>query len=121
MCSTTWRASSPAATPSRMTDPMTLTRLSAFAVLALFGLLAGGCGSQFKGEWAQTGVVEPESSAGIGPQRGMALKFIPPSTVRYGSFDRHTGLVDPDTVQSDEYVTLRGRTIAQFGSLTATM
>jgi hypothetical protein len=98
---------------------MAPTRLMTLAALALLPLLAGGCNSVFKGEWAQTGVVEPEPGAPIGHQRGLALQFVPPSTVRYGSFDRNTGLVDPDTVQTDEYITLRNRSVAQFGSLTA--
>jgi hypothetical protein len=98
---------------------MAPTRLSVLAVLVVVGLSAGGCASRFKGEWAQTGSVEPDPTAALGDQRAIALKFIPPATIRYGSYDRNSGMVDPDTVQSDDYVTINGRSIAQFGVLTA--
>jgi hypothetical protein len=81
------------------------------AMLSVMVLLAGGCASQFDGEWVEENPV-------VG-QRPMALKFEPPATIRYGSFNTTERVVDSLSEQSSEYFLFDGNTKAQFGSMIA--
>lgn len=83
-------------------------------------LIAGGCSSQFAGEWVQDGTYSRDGIyTPATAERRMALKFEPPATVRYGFFHQATGVVDPDSIQSYDYQTLNGRSVAEFGELVA--
>ncbi len=83
-------------------------------------LLAGGCGSKFAGEWVEEGSFDEggvfQEASG---QRRLALRFEPPATVRYGAFVQRGGVVDQQSVQTDTYITMQGRSVAQFGSMIA--
>jgi|ERR1700733_1715876 len=81
------------------------------AILSTLILLAGGCASQFDGEW-----VEENPSTGLRP---MALKFEPPATIRYGSYNSLEHAVDALSEQSSEYFLFDGNQKAQFGSMIA--
>ncbi|MGB7158566.1 MAG: hypothetical protein WBD40_10905 [Tepidisphaeraceae bacterium] len=87
--------------------------------LLLLGL-AGGCGSRFAGEWVEEGSYDQQGvfREATG-QRRLALKFEPPSTVRYGTLVHRAGAVDHQSVQMDTYMTLQNREVAEFGSVIA--
>ena len=80
---------------------------------------ATGC-SRFAGEWIEEGSYGPDGvfKEATG-QRRLALRFDPPATVRYGAFVNRGGVVDHQSVQTDTYLTMQGRRVAQFGSITA--
>lgn len=82
---------------------------------------AGGCASRFAGEWVEE--VAPAADEGpSAPAAGrppMAIKFIPPATVRVGSYMEKVGVVDPGSVQSNQYFEFEGGRVAHFGALTA--
>ena len=90
--------------------------LAAFVLLPL----AGGCGSQFAGEWVQESVVQRDGSltAPTGERR-VALRFDPPTTVRVGMYLNAAEVVEAGTVSLSEYQTLQNRSVAQFGAYTA--
>ena len=91
-------------------------------LLAAFVLvpLAGGCGSRFAGEWVQESVVlEDGALAPVSGERRLALQFIPPSSVRIGSYSDASRVVEDDSVASSDYQTLQNRSVAQFGMYTA--
>jgi hypothetical protein len=81
------------------------------AFVSLLILFATGCSTPFVGEWL-------EEAAPPGQKR-MALKFEPPATVRYGSFNGIENVVDAQTEQSSEYFLYEGDHKAQFGSMIA--
>jgi hypothetical protein len=90
--------------------------LAAFVLLPL----AGGCGSRFAGEWVQESVVlEDGALAPVSGERRLALQFIPPSSVRIGSYSDASRVVEDDSVASSDYQTLQNRSVAQFGMYTA--
>jgi hypothetical protein len=81
-------------------------------------LIAGGC-SKFAGEWIEEGTIARDGTfQPARSDRRMALKFYPPSTVRYGSYFVPSGVVDHQTVQQDTYFTMQNRTVAQTGGMT---
>ena len=86
----------------------------------LLALFAGGCNSRFAGEWVQqseidrTGTIKP-----VAGERCLAIQFIPPSTVRLGSFSNAARTVEANSVTSSDYQTIQDRTVAQFGNYTA--
>jgi hypothetical protein len=82
--------------------------------------LAGGCNSRFAGEWLQESVVDRTGTVKpVTGERRLALQFIPPSTVRLGSYSDAARTVEVDSVSSSDYQTIQNRTIAQFGTYTA--
>ena len=83
-------------------------------------LPAGGCGSKFAGEWIEEGSFDEDGvfQEATG-QRRLALRFDPPATVRYGAFVQRGGVVDHQSVQTDTYLTMQNRSVAQFGSMIA--
>jgi hypothetical protein len=80
-------------------------------ILSLLIVLAGGCASQFDGEWVEETPIPGE--------RPMALKFEPPATIRYGSYNSVEHVVDALSEQSNEYFLFDGNQKAQFGSMIA--
>ncbi len=88
--------------------------------IVLMLMLTGGCGSRFAGEWVEEGSYDEEGiyheASG---QRRLALKFEPPATVRYGTLVHRVGTVDHQSVQTDTYMTLQNREVAEFGSVIA--
>jgi hypothetical protein len=89
-------------------------------VMSCLLLLAGGCGSRFAGEWVEEGSYNKEGvfQEATG-QRRLALRFEPPSTVRYGTLVARAGVVDHQSMQVDTYMTLQNREVAEFGSVIA--
>ena len=89
-------------------------------VLSCLLLLAGGCGSKFAGEWVEEGSYD---EAGVfkeaSGQRRLALRFDPPSTVRFATLVSRAGIVDQQSVQTDTYLTMQNRSVAEFGSVIA--
>lgn len=89
-------------------------------ILSCLVLFAGGCGSRFAGEWVEEGSYDKDGvfqeSQG---QRRLALKFEPPATVRFGTLVDRARVVDSQTVQTDTYMTLQNREVAEFGSVIA--
>jgi hypothetical protein len=82
--------------------------------------LVGGCGSKFAGEWVQESrVLDDGSFAPVSSDRRLALQFIPPSSVRIGSYSDASRVVEDDSVSSSDYQTLQNRSVAQFGAYTA--
>jgi hypothetical protein len=81
---------------------------------------SSGCGSRFAGEWVEEGSYDQDGvfREATG-QRRLALRFVPPATVRYGAFVERAGVVDHQSVQTDTYMTLQDRKVAQFGSMIA--
>jgi hypothetical protein len=55
----------------------------------------------------------------IDGQRRLALQFIPPSSVRIGSYSDASRVVEAESVSSSDYQTLQNRSVAQFGAYTA--
>ena len=89
-------------------------------VMSCLLLLAGGCGSKFAGEWVEEGSFDEDGVfQEASGQRRLALRFDPPSTVRYGAFVQNGGVVDHQSVQTDTYLTMQNRNVAQFGSMIA--
>jgi hypothetical protein len=89
-------------------------------VLSCLLLLASGCGSKFAGEWVEEGSYDEKGvfQEATG-QRRLALRFDPPATVRYGALVNRAGVVDQQSVQTDTYLTMQDRTVAEFGSVIA--
>jgi hypothetical protein len=89
-------------------------------VLSCLLLLAGGCGSKFAGEWVEEGMYDEngvfQEAKG---QRRLALRFDPPATVRFATLVNRAGVVDQQSVQTDTYLTMQNRTVAEFGSVIA--
>jgi len=89
-------------------------------VLSCLLLLVGGCGSKFAGEWVEEGMYDEsgvfQEAKG---QRRLALRFDPPATVRFGTLVNRAGIVDQQSVQTDTYLTMQNRTVAEFGSVIA--
>jgi len=83
-------------------------------------LVATGCGSKFAGEWVEEGSYDEQGvfREATG-QRRLALQFTPPSTVRYGALVHRAGVVDHQSVQTDTYMTMQNRSVAEFGSVIA--
>ena len=81
---------------------------------------AGGCAGKFGGEWLEEGAFARDGSfiPAEGPRRS-ALKFMPPSTVRYGKFVSDAGVVDQEGCQQDTYLTMDHGNVAQFGATIA--
>jgi hypothetical protein len=97
-----------------------MMRRRTLMALSCLLLLAGGCGSKFAGEWVEEGSFDDDGifQEATG-QRRLALRFDPPSTVRYGAFVQNGGVVDHQSVQTDTYITMQNRNVAQFGSMIA--
>ena len=89
-------------------------------VLSCLLLLSGGCGSKFAGEWVEEGMYDEngvfQEAKG---QRRLALRFDPPATVRFATLVNRAGVVDQQSVQTDTYLTMQNRTVAEFGSVIA--
>jgi hypothetical protein len=83
-------------------------------------LAATGCGSHFAGEWVEEGSFDQDGvfHAATGERR-LAFRFEPPATVRYGALINRAGVVDHQSVQSDTYLTMQNRRVAEFGSVIA--
>jgi hypothetical protein len=83
-------------------------------------MLAGGCANRFAGEWLEEGSFDRDGTfvRAEGPRRS-ALKFMPPSTVRFGKYVEAAGVVDAQGCQQDTYFTMSDGTVAQFGSTIA--
>jgi len=82
-------------------------------------MLAGGC-SQFAGQWVEEGTLGPNGE--LRPPEGarrMALEFHPPGLVRVGQYIDRSGVVDAESVQSDQYTLFDGNRSAQFGAIIA--
>ena len=90
------------------------------ALLSCLLIMAGGCGSKFAGEWVESGTYDKNGvfTAAQG-QRRLALQFTPPSTVRFGTLVDRGRVVDSQSVQTDTYMTLQNREVAEFGSVMA--
>ena len=94
-----------------------MRNLMLMSCLLLLG--ATGC-SRFAGEWIEEGSYGPDGVfQEASGQRRLALRFDPPATVRYGAFVNRGGVVDHQSVQTDTYLTMQGRKVAQFGSVIA--
>ena len=90
--------------------------LAAFVLLPL----AGGCGSQFAGEWVQESALDRSGAVvPVTAERRLAMQFTPPSTVRVGMYVDASGVVEAGTVTSSAYQTIQNRSVAQFGAYTA--
>ena len=90
--------------------------LSALVLLPL----AGGCSSQFAGEWVQESVrLRDGTLAAVEGERRTAFQFTPPSTVRLGTYSDVSGVVEEGTVSMSDYQTIQNRTVAEFGVYTA--
>ncbi len=94
-----------------------MRNLMLMSCLLLF--TATGC-SRFAGEWIEEGSYGPDGvfKEATG-QRRLALRFDPPATVRYGALVTRVGVVDQQSVQTDAYLTMQNRRVAQFGSIIA--
>jgi hypothetical protein len=89
-------------------------------VMSCLLLLAGGCGSKFAGEWVEEGTYDKQGVfQETQGQRRLALKFEPPSTVRFGTLVNRARIVDSQSVQTDTYMTMQDRQVAGFGSVMA--
>lgn len=88
---------------------------------AMLCSLAGGCSSGFQGEWLEDGVALSDGTVTPMPadQRKLALKFDVPWVVRYGQFVESMNVVDPQSVQGNEYSTFEGGEKAEFGAMIA--
>jgi hypothetical protein len=83
-------------------------------------MLAGGCAGRFGGEWLEQGTFARDGSfVPAEGNRREALKFMPPSTVRYGKYVTDAGVVDEQGVQQDTYFTMDDGKVAQFGATIA--
>jgi hypothetical protein len=94
-----------------------------FAVASLFlmTLCGSGC-TRFAGEWLEQGSVKPDGTfIPVDGERRTALRFDWPATVRYGSYSDMAGVVDHETVQWDQYWTLKHDRVAQSGAMSATV
>ncbi len=92
---------------------------SVLLIVCLLSITATGC-SRFAGEWIEEGSYGPDGvfKEATG-QRRLALRFDPPATVRYGALVTRVGVVDQQSVQTDAYLTMQNRRVAQFGSIIA--
>jgi hypothetical protein len=89
-------------------------------ILSCLVLFAGGCGSRFAGEWVEEGSYGKDGVfQEARGQRRLALKFEPPCTVRFGTLVDRARVVDSQSVQTDTYMTLQDRQVAEFGSVMA--
>ena len=90
--------------------------LAAFVLLPL----AGGCGSQFAGEWVQESErLRDGTLAPVTGERRLAFQFTPPSTIRVGTYVDASRVVDDGTVTTTDYQTIQNRSVALFGAYTA--
>ena len=91
-----------------------------YPVMVMTAALAlSGCAS-FPGEWLEEGAVAADGTiTPVEGERRAALKFIWPSTVRYGAYDNLAGVVDHQAVQTDLYFTMDWGRVAQFGATKA--
>ena len=92
-------------------------RLTALVCCLLLLLSAGGC-SRFAGEWVEDAVILRDGT--VRPVEGdqrLALKFNPPSTVRFGAYVAPAGVVDRETVRVETYFTMKKGRVAQAGGL----
>jgi hypothetical protein len=84
--------------------------------LVFLMLLAGGCSSQFKGEWLEEAAA---NGARVNGEHFMALKFEDPAIIRYGLYSTDARAVDAESVQSDTFFLFDGWRKAQFGAMIA--
>ncbi len=96
--------------------------MRSIAVISLM-LLACLCGcTRFAGEWLEEGSLRRDGAlVPADTERRQAMRFDWPATVRYGSYSDLAGVVDDETVQWDQYWTLKGDEIAQSGAMSAHM
>jgi hypothetical protein len=82
--------------------------------------LAGGCNSQFAGDWIQESETRADGTlVPITAGQRMAIQFTPPTSVRIGMYIDEAGVVEEQSVASSDYSTLQNRSVAQFGAYTA--
>jgi hypothetical protein len=94
--------------------------MRSIAVLVSLVLL-GGC-TRFAGEWLEEGTVKKDGSiVPVDSERRIAVRFDWPATVRYGSYSDMAGVVDDETVQWDQYWTLKNDHVAQSGAMSASV
>ncbi len=89
--------------------------------LCLMFALAGGC-TRFSGEWLEEGTVAKDGTLiPADSDRRIAMRFDWPATVRYGFYADKAGVVDDNTVQWNQYWTLKNDHVAQTGAMSATV
>src|SRR4051794_37667565 len=97
---------------------LTIHRALGAALLLL--PLAGGCASPFAGEWVQESAVRRDGTlAPVNGERRLAMQFLPPSTIRTGSYSDVSRVVDHVAVTYGDYQTIQNGTVAEFGAYTA--
>lgn len=92
-----------------------------FVMLGLLTLMIVGCQESFTGEWVEEGIagqrgMEASPTGG----RREAFQFDGISTVRTGAIAELGGVVDNQTLQSNQYFVFASGRSAQIGSLIAT-
>src|SRR4051794_17573516 len=88
--------------------------------LSCITLFLGGCTAGFTGEWVEQGVPGPNGTPiSATGERRLALSFDPISGMRYGRVNESVGVVDNNSVRSDQYFVYDGWSKAQFGSMIA--
>ena len=93
----------------------------AVAATCLMMFATIGC-TRFAGEWLEEGTVTPDGKlTPADPDRRQAMRFDWPATIRYGSYADMAGVVDNQTVQWDQYWTLKNDHVAQSGAMSAHM
>ena len=94
-----------------------------FAVAIGIGLMLVGSGcTRFAGEWLEEGSIKKDGTfVPVDGERRTALRFDWPATIRMGSYSDMAGVVDDETVQWDQYWTLKHDRVAQSGAMSATV
>jgi len=91
------------------------------ASMCLLMCVASGC-TRFSGEWLEEGSVAKDGTlTPADADRRIAMRFDWPATVRYGSYADKAGVVDDETVQWNQYWTLKNDHVAQTGAMSATV
>jgi len=77
--------------------------------------VVSGC-TRFQGEWLEEGTIKKDGTfVPADGDRRQAIRFDWPATVRTGAYADLAGVVDDETVQWDQYWTLKNDHVAQSG------
>jgi hypothetical protein len=94
---------------------------SAVAIGIVLMFVGSGC-TRFAGEWLEEGSIKRDGTfVAVEGDRRTALRFDWPATIRMGSYADLAGVVDDETVQWDQYWTLKNDRVAQSGAMSATV
>ena len=93
--------------------------LSSSCLLLLLCVVTGGC-TRFQGEWLEEGTIKKDGTfVPADGDRRQAIRFDWPATVRSGAYADLAGVVDDQTVQWDQYWTMKNDHVAQSGAASA--